>query len=144
VTADNYSEEQLDILGSDSYTESLLSHLDEVPAEEIRSHWPQDAAALLDIFTARLTSSGAEPEVAVKQAIKLLADAAEYGGGRNWYLPTKESLLQQLRDQQIYRDSRKMQVRDLVKKYKLSEPHIYRIIKRQQSLFIKRRQGDLF
>lgn len=138
------AEEQIDLLGDDSYTEQLLNHLDEVPCDEIRSHWPQDAAALLDIFAARIAKSGVTQENAIKQAITLLTDAADYGGGRNWYLPTKESLLQQLRDQQIYRDSRGLQVRDLVRKYKISEPHVYRIINQQQKLYIKRRQNDLF
>jgi Mor family transcriptional regulator len=136
-------EEQLDILGEDSYTEKLLAHLDEVPTEEIRSNWPQDAAALLDIFSARLKKNGISPADAVKQAIKLLADAAEYGGGRTWYLPTKARLLQQLRDQNIYKDSRGMQVRDLVNKYKLSEPHIYRIIDQQRRMSIAGRQINL-
>ncbi len=138
------NEEQLDILGESSYTESLLTHLDKVPIDEIRSHWPQDAAALLDIFIARLESFGINTDNATKQAVKLLADAAEYGGGRNWYLPTKESLLQHLRDRQIYIESRSLPVRDLVKKYRLAESHIYRIIKTQQSLYIKRRQPNLF
>ena len=41
--------------------------------------------------------------------------------------------------QLTYLDSRKISVRDLVSKYGLSEPHIYRVIKSQQKIQCSRK-----
>lgn len=136
-------EEQQSLLGSNSYSEDLLKNIDKVPVSEIKEHWPQDAAALLAIFESRLKGVLGEDK-ASKYAIDLLTAAAQYGGGRKWYLPTKEKLMKLFRDQQIFSDSRRMQVRDLVTKYQMGESQIYNIIKEQQALKTRRVQPELF
>ncbi len=61
-----------------------------------------------------------------------------------FYLPTGTVLQDALRNVQIYNEFKGNNVPDLVKKYNLSESHIYAIIREQRTLSRKRYQRDLF
>lgn len=119
--------------------DELCDRLDDLDPSVIGENWAQDAAALIAIFADVLKESKLPSKDVAKVSLKLLSRAAEYGGGRNWYLPTKGKVIQGLRDKLIYLDSRKISVRDLVSKYGLSEPHIYRVIKSQQKIQCSRK-----
>ena len=59
---------------------------------------------------------------------------AEYIGGRALYLPRAHALKTELRHQRIYRDFTGDNIRELVRKYRMSEQDIYGIIRKQRAI----------
>lgn len=119
----------------------VYRHLDGCCGDDIKLAcvgWGQDAIALSDAFTDELTKIGLKEADAIKISLKLMLRAAEYGGGRKWYLPSKNKLSQHIRDRAIFLDSRKIPVRNLVAKYGLADATIYRIIESAGKAYRKR------
>lgn len=139
------TEEQHDLLGESSWSDELLEHLDEIPAE-IKRKWPKDLAALLDIFEAALKRGGLDDTQAKRLAHALLAEQAMYCGGRHIYIPKGDRLKQAIRDVELFRDWHdKGLVPDaLAAKYRISVQHVYRIINEQRSIHLRRVQPTLF
>ncbi|WP_051298671.1 Mor transcription activator family protein [Marinobacterium litorale] len=139
------TEEQQDMLGESSFSEELLEHLDEIPAETKRK-WPKDLAALIDIFEAALKRGGLDDVQAKRLAHSLLAEQAMYCGGRHIYIPKGDRLKQAIRDVELFRDwhDNGLVPDQLAAKYKISAQHVYRIINEQRAIHLKRVQPALF
>lgn len=123
---------------------ALFDHLDHVPANEIMHKWPSTLAEIIDILTCELVRQGENAESAKSKAAKLVGVMAHYFGGKSVYLPTGDVLKDALRNVQIYQAFDGRNVSDLVSKYRLSESHIYAILREQRALLRKRYQRDLF
>jgi len=138
-------EEQDDLLGDESFSESLLEHLDEIP-RDIQRKWPKDLAALIDIYEASLKRQGLDNALARRLAHFLLAELANYCGGRHIYLPKGDRLKHAIRDVDLFRDwrDRGLSPDHLAGKYKISVQHVYRILNEQRTLHLRRVQPDLF
>ncbi|WP_299197941.1 Mor transcription activator family protein [uncultured Amphritea sp.] len=139
------SEEQRDLLGDESFSSDLLSHLDAIPPE-VQKKWPRDLSALVDIYSAALERLGYNGTEAQKISHTLLAEQSVYCGGRYFYLPKLDALKKAIRDVELHRDwsERGVQPDELADKYKISATHVYRIIKEQQAYYRKRIQPELF
>lgn len=139
------TEEQHDLLGESSWSDELLAHLDEIPAE-IKRKWPKDLAALLDIFEATLKRMGFENAEARRIAHALLAEQSVYCGGRHIYIPKGDRLKQAIRDLELWRDwhDHAMVPDVLARKYNISVQHVYRIINEQRAIHLRRVQPELF
>lgn len=123
---------------------ALFDHLDHVPANEIMHKWPSTLAEIIDILTCELVRQGENSDNAKSKAAKLTGVMAHYFGGKSVYLPTGDVLKDALRNVQIYHDFDGRNVSELVSKYRLSESHIYAILREQRALLRKRYQRDLF
>lgn len=139
------TEEQKDLLGDKSFSSDLLDHLDDI-SDEVSKKWPRDLIALVDIYGAALKRMGYNEDQGRKISHALLAEQANYCGGRYFYLPKLDALKKAIRDVDLYKDwsDRGIQPEELSRKYKLSSVHVYRIIKEQQAYYRKRVQPELF
>ena len=139
------AEEQKDLLGEHSFSDDLLAHLDEIP-DDVRKKWPKDLAALIDLYQASLQRMGYDEKDAKKIAHTLLAEQAMYCGGRHVYIPKGDRFRQAVRDIDLFNDwhDRGVMPDELAIKYKLSTQHVYRIIKEQRAIHMKRVQPGLF
>lgn len=139
------TEDQHDLLGDSSFSDELLEHLDDIP-DEIRKKWPRDLAALLDIFQAALQRMGFDRDKSRQIAHNLMNEQATYCGGRHVYIPKGDRLKQAIRDVELYNDwhDRGILPDELAGRYKISTVHVYRIIKEQRALRMKKIQPELF
>jgi Mor family transcriptional regulator len=127
------AEQQQDLLGDSSYNAGLLEHLENLPPEA-REKWPKDFAALCDIYETELAAMALEPEQARHISLRLLLALASYGGGRIFYLPKADRLRQAIRDRQIWQEFKGHNHEALAKKYNLTVPRIYAIVREQVAL----------
>lgn len=118
-----------------SFSEDLLEHLDEIP-DECRKKWPKDMLALIALFQRALKRHGIDEKQACGFAHVLLAELADYCGGRNIYIPRGEKLKRAIRDVDLFRDfnDHGMKVKELAIKYKITMQHVYRIINEQRAI----------
>ena len=139
------AEEQKDLLGEHSFSDDLLAHLDEIP-DDVRKKWPKDLAALIDLYQASMLRMGYDERDAKKIAHTLLAEQAMYCGGRHVYIPKGDRFRQAVRDIDLFNDwhDRGIVPDELAIRYKLSTQHVYRIIKEQRAIHMKRVQPGLF
>ncbi|QOF67326.1 transcriptional regulator [Actinobacillus sp. GY-402] len=122
---------------------ALFDNLDNIPEEEIANQWPGTLADMIDVIKTELIRQGEDEEKARLQASKIIGILANYIGGQSIYLPTGDRIKVALRDAQIYQDFKGNNVRELIRKYKLSETQVYEIIRTQRRLFRRRNQPDL-
>lgn len=122
----------------------MFDNLDDVPDAEIYHKWPRTLTEIIELLTSELLRQGEPQETANKKAAKLAGLLAHYFGGQSFYLPTGSVLKDALRNVQIYNEFNGRNVPDLIKKYNLSESHIYAILREQRTLSRKRHQPDLF
>ena len=122
----------------------LFDHLDNIPANEIYHKWPSTLSDIIEILKCELIRQGEDLDKAQGSAAKLVGVMAHYFGGKSVYLPTGEVLKDALRNVKIYQEFDGKNVPELVSKYRLSESHIYAILREQRALLRKRYQRDLF
>ncbi|WP_157890267.1 Mor transcription activator family protein [Marinobacterium aestuarii] len=67
-------------------------------------------------------------------------------GGRHVYIPKGDRIREAVRDVELFRDrhDRGILPDELASRYKISTQHVYRIIKEQRSLHMKKVQPALF
>lgn len=135
--------EQTDLFEHDPHIGQLLSHMDNVPVQELEHQWPQMLVALVDVMTAELERQGIcdDPRAAAR---KLAAALSHYMGGRSYYLPFGVKMTNALRDDLIYCRFNGRNLESLRREHHLSKTQIYTIIARQRALHQRRHQPDLF
>lgn len=126
-------------LGHGSATLSDID-LDDLPKER----WPRDLVAAIEVQEAAFQRLGYSEEEAFKLARAGVLALAEYGGGRQWYLPRGDALMTAMRDAEIYRRAHRGNVMALASEFKLTERHIWRICRQQYALHIRKIQPPLF
>ncbi|HGE8286706.1 Mor transcription activator family protein [Serratia marcescens] len=137
------AETQTDLFEDDPRVGQLLDHLDCIPAAEMERQWPQMLVALMDVLEKELGRQTV-PGDNRQQARKLVAALAHYMGGRSYYLPSGDRLMNALRDDQIYSRFDGRNVEQLRRAYGLGQTQIYTIIAQQRALHVRRAQPDLF
>lgn len=75
---------------------------------------------------------------------EIAVEMAAYWGGQLIYFPKGKFLILSKRDRQIYAEFNGHNVKELARKYDVSEQHIYRIIKAMRRSDLASRHGDLF
>ncbi|CDF99266.1 transcriptional regulator [Avibacterium paragallinarum] len=121
----------------------LLDNLDKIPVEELASRWPTTLAELLDVIACELVRQGESNENATRIASKIAGAIGHYLGGKSTYIPTGTVLKDALRDYLIYEQFNGKNIPELIREHKLSESHIYAIIRRQRALLQRRYQREL-
>lgn len=114
------------------------------PSQELTNRWPTLLVEVIDVMQAELQRQQFAETQAKLTASKLVGVMAHYFGGKSFYLPAGDKIKEALRDVQIYQEFTGNNVRELIKKYRLSESTIYAILRTQRALQRKRHQMDLF
>ncbi|NBI12156.1 transcriptional regulator [[Haemophilus] felis] len=137
------NEQQIGLFEADhSVVGALFDNLDHLPENEIVHKWPSTLVELIDVMRSELVRQGENSIEAQNKASKLVGVMAHYFGGQSFYLPTGNTLKDALRNVMIFRDFNGGNVPTLVRKYKLSESHIYAIIREQRALQRRRHQPE--
>ena len=87
---------------------------------------------------------GVENDLAEHAALEVRNHMAEHWGGQGIYFPKDVAFLTSLRDEQIYSEFTGDNHSELVRKYKVSKPWLYRILKRVHKRKVATAQGNLF
>ncbi|WP_293763650.1 Mor transcription activator family protein [Stenotrophomonas sp.] len=114
--------------------------LDALPKER----WPRDLVAAIEVQEAAFVRLGHDEDEAFKLARAGVLALAEYGGGRDWYLPRGDTLMVAVRDAEIYRRAHRGNIAALAAEFRLTERHIWRICRQQYALHIRKIQPPLF
>lgn len=130
---------QADML-PDDLPEDILDHLDD---PEVTQRWPRDLVAMLEVIANALDRDG--DDQARRHATIAARALGQYHGGRMYYLPTGEALDRALRDKSMW-DSyhgRRDEVIQFCEQYGLTEQQVYKILREQRALHVKRVQRSL-
>lgn len=125
-------EEQSDMFGLDTLQDLLAGAPDDVLDDRVR--WPRELAFLAEHAEAAMIRLGVNKMLAVRLANVVLTQLAFAAGGRQFYLPAGKLLGNALRDREIWHHFTGRNVSELAIKYKLTEVHVYSILKRQRAL----------
>ncbi|MGI3040178.1 Mor transcription activator family protein [Shewanella algae] len=140
------SEEQLELLGSDSQEleQALLTHasLYEDERSEFMRRCPTNLQSLCELNRTALHSRGVyESDVLAEHLATLIGC---YLGGRDMYIPSGERLNVALRDICIWREFKDNNLEQLCRLYGLSERRVSQIVAEQHTAFVARKQRRLF
>lgn len=108
-----------------------------------RANWPATLAQMMDVTCAALQRGGLGDEQAETLARTVVIAQANYIGGRGIYLPRGQSLALALRDDAIFRASRRGNTLALAKKYGISDRAVQMIVRRQTLRRRARMQAEL-
>ncbi len=137
------AEQQDDLFADDhALIGQLFDYLDKIPDQEIFHKWPRTLSEIIEVIEAELVRQGADRAQARITASKLTGVMAHYFGGQSFYLPTGEVLKDALRNVMIFKEFKGNNVPELIRKYNLSESHIYAIIREQLAINRKRHQPE--
>ncbi|MDP8079576.1 Mor transcription activator family protein [Phocoenobacter skyensis] len=107
---------------------------------ELNSKWPTTLIDIIDLISNELEKQGEAPSDAQKKAQRLTILISDYFGGSSFYLPFGRRLKTALRDYEIFKNFTGDNIKSLVKIHRLSESHIYAIIRDQRKL--QRQRND--
>ena len=117
-----------------------IEEVDNMADEDERNRWPEDMRQLYDLLRAVLDDAGIDKTLALTQLISI----CKTFGGMQFYLPRGDNLRHMILKFCNWNDFTGNNVRDLAQKYKVSENHIYRVIKVMRNREVKKRQQNLF
>jgi Mor family transcriptional regulator len=101
-----------------------------------------DVAEFISLTLSELVSM--EPSKAQHVGKEVAGRLGAYWGGQNLYFPKGLSVKLGERDRQIYADFTGANHHELARKYDITLPWVYQIVKAARKEEISRRQGDMF
>ena len=121
--------------------ESLAQRsMDDVPADK----WARNLVEFVEHIERAFERDGMTGEDAFRRASLAVAAIAFSRGGKQFYLPIGVSLAAALRDAEIYRRANRSNIEPLAAEFELTVSQIYRIVREQRALHIRKVQGQLF
>lgn len=118
----------------------MAADLDDLPKER----WPRELVRAIEVVESAYIELGYAEDVAFELARAGMVALAEFGGGRQWYLPRGDALQTALRDAHIYRRARRGNIPALAAEFRLTERHLYRILRQQYHMHRNKAQLQLF
>jgi Uncharacterized conserved protein len=118
----------------------MSADLDDLPKER----WPRELVRAIEVVESAYIEAGYAEDVAFELARAGMVALADFGGGRQWYLPRGDALQTALRDANIYRRSRRGNIPALAAEFRLTERHVWRILRQQYHLHRNKVQLQLF
>lgn len=118
----------------------LAANLDDIPAHR----WAQGLVQLIEVQEAVFVRLGYASDEAFRLARAGVVAIAEFGGGRDWYLPRGDDLHAAMRDAEIWRRANRRNIGALAAEHGLTERQIWRICNQQRKLHRDKMQGRLF
>jgi Mor family transcriptional regulator len=107
-----------------------------------RSRWPKDFSLLVDVIRAELDKPPLDrtnPSLAVDIAFAI----AKWGGGRSFYLPNGKRIEAALLHERIFCDWSRFSPRELSERYRLSEQHIYSVLRNMLKIHREKTEPEL-
>lgn len=108
--------------------------------------WPNGMANIAEVIRDGFLRSGMTEDDALKFSGLSVLFISEYVGGSHLYIPKGDRIKIWLRDREIFSIQGKMSVRQIARKFNLSEMRVYEILKdkakRQQINSSKKTQGE--
>ncbi|HCJ0148070.1 TPA: positive regulator of late transcription [Salmonella enterica subsp. enterica serovar Infantis] len=136
-------EQNLDLFAGRDELEPLVDNLHLIPDEEREKLWTGTLSDLLAVMLSEMKRAGVDEQQALNLSERLTIALSGYMGGRSLYLPAGGRLKTAVRDMLIYAEFNGRNIQQLQKKYRLSEPQVYAILKRERDVYIRRRQISL-
>ena len=125
-------------------TQPTLAQIADAAAEVPQEKWPVRLAELVDLLVQDARRRGVDLETATAEATRTVLLIAQHEGGRPFYLPRGDSLVQALRDRQLYLRHNGRNTEELADQYGMTVRHVQRICAEQRALQLRRRQRPLF
>ncbi|MCW7555886.1 hypothetical protein NX722_25310 [Endozoicomonas gorgoniicola] len=101
---------------------------------EDKNQWPKDLHTVAQVAMGELERLGTNKQVSRQIVEALLVAMAFRVGGKQFYFPKGRQLKGAIRKYWIYKDSKSLSVRELAKKYQMTEAAIYDAIKQQKAI----------
>ncbi|MBN6071490.1 positive regulator of late transcription [Aggregatibacter actinomycetemcomitans] len=105
-----------------------------LPSEKIRGKHEGLLGEMFDVLLNEFEKNLKAKEKALTLAEDAILTLAKYFGGRSFYFPTGTRLKVQIRDNRIFKEFKGNNMDEISRKYNLSAPHIYSILRKQQEL----------
>ncbi|EHK90955.1 Mor transcription activator family protein [Aggregatibacter actinomycetemcomitans] len=105
-----------------------------IPSEKIKGKYEGLIGEMFDVLLNEFEKNEKTKNEALKLAERTVLTISNYFGGRSFYLPSGSVLKRQIRDNQIFKEFKGNNMDEISRKYNLSAPHIYSILRKQQEL----------
>lgn len=134
--------EQGELMPADGNSLALKpgAELDDLPANA----WEKNLVQMIEVQEAAFVRDGLSEGEAFRLARVGMLALAEFHGARQWYLPRGDRLRTALRDAEIYRRARRGNIQALAAEFQLSDLQVWRIVRQQRKLHLRKIQGQLF
>ncbi len=110
-----------------------------------RRKWPKDLVEIIEYVQAELKAAGVTDKELLLLTEKVLIGLSFRSGGRGFYFPNAHRVKKALLHKRIHDDwATNIPPIELVRKYRMSEPAIYRIIDEQRAIHKAHIQPALF
>lgn len=105
-----------------------------LPSEKIKGKYEGLIGEMFDVLINEFEKNSKTKNEALALAESTVLTIANYFGGRSFYLPNGTRLKAQIRANRIFKEFKGDNMNELTRKYSLSSPHIYAILRKQQKL----------
>lgn len=105
-----------------------------LPSEKIKGKYEGLIGEMFDVLINEFEKNSKTKNEALALAESTVLTIANYFGGRSFYLPNGTRLKAQIRANRIFKEFKGDNMNELTRKYSLSPPHIYAILRKQQKL----------
>ena len=105
-----------------------------LPSEKIKGKYEGIIGEMFDVLINEFEKNSKTKNEALELAESTVLTIANYFGGRSFYLPNGTKLKAQIRANRIFKEFKVDNMNELTRKYSLSSPHIYAILRKQQKL----------
>lgn len=105
-----------------------------LPSEKIKGKYEGLIGEMFDVLINEFEKKSKTKNEALELAESTVLTIANYFGGRSFYLPNGTRLKAQIRANRIFKEFKGDNMNELTRKYSLSSPHIYAILRKQQKL----------
>lgn len=95
--------------------------------------WPRTIVEMTEVVAAAFARAGRSAHQAEEDAETAVRALSEYFGGRMFYLPMAKGESIAARDDRIWREFDGKNVKDLARKYGLSEQGVYRVLAKMRT-----------
>lgn len=126
--------------GDDAQREQMLNQA----ADSSGAKWPKTLAEYVQVLEALYKRRGMDAEQAFRLAADSVLELAEQRGGRVEYLPCGDRLRTALKHAEIFRRARAGNFEQLAAQFDIQPHQVYRIVREQKALHLKKIQGSLF
>ena len=105
-----------------------------ITSEKIKGKYEGIIGEMFDVLINEFEKNSKTKNEALTLAESAVLTIANYFGGRSFYLPNGTRLKAQIRANRIFKEFKGDNMNELTRKYSLSSPHIYAILRKQQKL----------
>lgn len=134
----------LDLFAGREQLEPLLDNLHRIPGDEREKLWEGTLSDLLMVMFAEMKRANMPAAQALTLCERLTLSISTYLGGRNLYLPAGTRIRVAVRDMLIFAEFNGRNFKYLQRKYHLSQPALYGILRREREAYRRRYQPPLF